>query len=216
MPRRYRTGTPPSRNNWAAESPALEFQLRRAAAAVAAGGVIAYPTEAVWGLGCDPFQPLAVQRLLQLKARAGDKGLILVAGDWRQLGWLLDDLSPTHQARLRQSWPGPNTWLIPHRGRVPAYLCGRFDTIALRISAHPPVVALCAALDAPLVSTSANPSGARPATRLFQVHRYFGQALDQVLPGPLGGDRTTSVIRDLESGRLVRGGRAGGARDERR
>ena len=184
----------------------MNFRLRRAAAAVRAGGVIAYPTEAVWGLGCDPFNDAAVQRLLQLKARPASKGLILVAAHWRQLGWLLDNLSRFQQDALRRSWPGPNTWLVPHNGRIPRNLCGTFDSIAVRVSAHPQVVALCEALASPLVSTSANVSGARPALHQFQVHRYFGPALDDLLPGRLGDGLAPTVIRDLQSGRVVRNG----------
>ncbi len=182
----------------------MNFRLRLAAESVAAGGVIAYPTEAVWGLGCDPFQPDAIQRLLTLKRRSLSKGLILVAGDWQQLAWLLEDLPADRQHTLQQSWPGPNTWLVPHRGRVPHWLSGEFATIALRVSAHPVVAALCSAVGGPLVSTSANVTRAQAATEMFQVRRYFGSRLDTIMPGKLGGSRAPSTIRDLESGRLIR------------
>jgi L-threonylcarbamoyladenylate synthase len=184
----------------------LNLHTRLAVSTLDGGGIIAYPTEAVWGLGCDPFNDQAVERLLQLKGRSRDKGLILVGADWQQFGWLLDDLDSSQQQRLRDSWPGPFTWLVPHRGRVPLWLSGRFDTIALRISSHPGVVELCRAFDSPLVSTSANPSGTRPAQQLFQLHRYFGDALDYIVPGALGGAAEVSSIRDVRTGQVIRSG----------
>ncbi len=184
----------------------MEEQLRLAAEAVARGGVIAYPTEAVWGVGCDPFSEAAVERLLELKQRPRDKGLILIAGDWQQLDFLLQGLSAEQMQQLKQTWPGPNTWLVPHHGRVPEWLCGRFDSIALRITAHPPVISLCEAAGGPLVSTSANTAGEAPALEMAQVQRYFGDRLDFILPGPLGGAAAPSRIRDLVTGEEIRAG----------
>jgi L-threonylcarbamoyladenylate synthase len=184
----------------------LNLHVRLAAQALNVGGVIAYPTEAVWGLGCDPFNVQAVERLLRLKARSVKKGLILVAADWQQFAWLLDDLEPAQQQQLRQSWPGPNTWLVPHRGRVPLWLSGEFDTIALRVSSHPQVVNLCREHGGSMVSTSANLSGTQPALHAFQVRRYFGATLDYVVPGKLGGATAPSAIRDVRTGEVVRNG----------
>jgi len=180
-----------------------EWRVRQAARTVAAGGVIAYPTEAVWGLGCDPWDAAAVQRLLALKARPVDKGLILVAADMAQFDFLLADLPAAWRAQLAQSWPGPNTWLVPHQGRLPAWITGRHPSVALRVSDHPLVRALCA-LTGPLVSTSANPAG-RPAARSrLRVEQYFGGCLDGVLGGALGGRRNPSLIRDLRTGQVIR------------
>ena len=139
------------------------WRVQQAARAIRAGAVIAYPTEAVWGLGCDPWNEEAVYRLLALKERPMHKGLILVADDIGQFDFLLDDLPEIWQERLAGSWPGPNTWLVPHQGRLPAWITGRHASVALRVSDHPLVRALCA-LTGPLVSTSANPAG-RPAAR---------------------------------------------------
>ena len=180
-----------------------EWRVRQAARTVVAGGVIAYPTEAVWGLGCDPWDALAVQRLLALKARPVDKGLILVAADMAQFDFLLHDLPKAWRAQLQLSWPGPNTWLVPHQQRLPAWITGRHASVALRVSDHPLVRALCA-LTGPLVSTSANPAG-RPAARSrLRVEQYFGGELDGVLGGALGGRRNPSLIRDLRSGAVIR------------
>lgn len=181
-------------------------QLRLAAAvqALRAGGVVACPTEAVWGLSCDPGSEQAVGRLLALKGRPVAKGLILVAASASQFGFLLNDLTPQQRERLAGSWPGPNTWLVPHHGRVSPLVSGRHDSIAVRVSAHPVVQALCRAFGGPLVSTSANRGGARPARHAFQVWRYFRGDLDYLLSGRLGSSGRPSSIRDLASGEIIR------------
>lgn len=179
------------------------WQVQQAAQVVRRGGVIAYPTEAVWGLGCDPWDELAVERLLALKDRPVHKGLILVAADIEQFDFLLDDLPEIWLARLAGSWPGPNTWLVPHQNRLPEWISGHHDSVALRVSAHPLVRELCA-LTGPLVSTSANPAG-RPAARSrLRVEQYFPGQLDKLLGGALGGRKNPSLIRDLISGDVVR------------
>lgn len=186
--------------------PAQPSQLRLAAALTALEdeGVVACPTEAVWGLSCDPDSERAVSRLLALKNRPVDKGLILVAASESQLAFLLADLTPEQRAALRAGWPGPNTWLVPHHNRVQPWIHGRFPTVAVRVSAHPVVRALCEAFGGPLVSTSANPAGAQPPRAAFQVLRYFGGSLDGMLPGEVGGASGPSQIRDLATGALIR------------
>ena len=119
------------------------WQVQRVARVVRQGGVIAYPTEAVWGLGCDPWNEEAVYRLLALKERPMHKGLIVVADDIEQFDFLLDDLPEVWQERLAGTWPGPNTWLVPHQNRLPEWVTGQHDTVALRVSDHPLVRALC-------------------------------------------------------------------------
>jgi L-threonylcarbamoyladenylate synthase len=179
------------------------WQVQQAARVVHAGGVIAYPTEAVWGLGCDPWNVWAVDRLLALKNRPLHKGLILVADEIEQFDFLLADLPDIWQERLAGSWPGPNTWLVPHQGRLPEWVTGEHDSVALRVSAHPVVRALCR-LSGPLISTSANPAG-RPAARSrLRVEQYFQGELDKVLGGVLGGRKNPSLIRDLRTGDVIR------------
>ena len=180
-----------------------KWQVQQAAQVVRAGGVIAYPTEAVWGLGCDPWDELAVARLLALKERPMGKGLILVADDIRQFDFLLEDLPDIWQERLAGSWPGPHTWLVPHQDRLPEWITGQHASVALRVSDHPLVRELCA-LTGPLVSTSANPAG-RPAARSrLRVEQYFPRQLDKVLGGALGGRKNPSLIRDLITGDVIR------------
>ncbi len=182
----------------------LTLPLRLAAKALHTGCVVAYPTEAVWGLGCDPENPEAVSRLLRLKRRSPAAGLILVAASIAQLEPLLGDLSRPMRKRLEESWPGPVTWLVPDVGAVPPWIRGVHDTVALRVTAHPVAAALCRFFGGPLVSTSANRSGGRPARRIFQVHRFLGGEVDCVVPGPLGGQPRPTAIRDLATGRAVR------------
>jgi L-threonylcarbamoyladenylate synthase len=180
------------------------YRLSTASRILRGGGVIAYPTEAVWGLGCDPANEFALRRILSLKQRDADKGLILVAASMEQLAMLLSPLSLTQREQMAASWPGPTTWLVPHHGQVHPLVRGRFTSVALRVSAHPLVAALCKHFGGPLVSTSANPQGRPPAMSALAVRRYFGGALDYVLQGGLGGSARPSEIRDLVSGQIIR------------
>ncbi len=182
-----------------------EWQLRRSGIALRRGAVIAYPTEAVWGLGCNPFDGAAVERILRLKGRPIGKGLILIADDFSRLADLIAPLSPAELARVFASWPGPVTWLLPARPAVPYWLCGDHATLAVRVTAHPVAAALCRSFGGALVSTSANRAGHPAARSAYAVRREFGQAIDQVVAGPLGGRAIPSEIRSLD-GRVVRPG----------
>ena len=168
------------------------------------GGLLAYPTEAVWGLGCDPLNEQAVYRLLELKQRPVHKGLILVAGDWWVLAPWLRHLAPEQQHQLRASWPGPVTWLIPRPPGTPDWVAGHHDTLAVRLSAHPVVRTLAAATGVPLISTSANRAGRRPARHGWQVRHWLGAAVDLHVPGRTSGAERPSTIRDLASGTVLR------------
>ena len=133
-----------------------QLRIQRAAQLLHTGGVIAYPTEAVWGLGADPFNSAAVDRLLALKQRSIDKGLIIVAANIEQLESYLLTLSSQQREQLETSWPGPITWLVPNNNMFPPWICGRYTKVALRVSRHPVVQSLCLAFGGPIVSTSAN------------------------------------------------------------
>jgi L-threonylcarbamoyladenylate synthase len=180
-------------------------RIHRAASCLQSGGVIAYPTEGVWGVGCDPFNEDAVYRLLQLKRRPVEKGLILVAGSIKQIEPLLKPLDAAQRELLTQSWPGPVTWLLPDSDQlIPPWIKGKFTSVAIRVSAHPPVVQLCAAFDGLIVSTSANPAERAPARTRLRVMTWFGGKLDYILPGKLGGQPGPSTIRDLASASVIR------------
>jgi len=184
--------------------PSSLLAIRKGVDALHSGGVIACPTEAVWGLSCDPLNELAVAKLLNLKRRDVGKGLVLVAAQESQLGYLLEGLPASARARLALSWPGPTTWLIPHNNRVPPWIHGDHDTVAVRVSAHPLICALCESFDDTLVSSSANPAGSSPAQHAFQVRRYFGAALDHIVPGTLGGAERPTVIKHLLRDEIIR------------
>lgn len=179
-------------------------QLRTAARLVRLGGVIAYPTEAVFGLGCAPADHGAVARLLAIKQRPVSKGLILVAANCDQLAPWLADLPVSLENRLRKSWPGPNTWLVPAASDCPAWLTGEHDTLAVRVSAHPLVTALCERCGSALVSTSANISTLLPARSTLEVQLRLGRYLDYILGGEVGGNAQPTSIRDLLTGKRIR------------
>ena len=182
------------------------FQTRRAVCVLRHGGVLAYPTEAVYGLGCDPMNTKAVFRILELKKRPWQKGLILIASDQHQLEPYLLPIPATLQQQLDDSWPGPITWLLPARPEVPYWLRGTHDSIAVRVTAHPGSIALCEGFGGAIVSTSANPATLAPARTPLKVRSYFGERLAMILHGPLGGRSQPSEIRDGRTGQQVRSG----------
>ncbi len=177
------------------------FSLEQIAEIVAKGGVIAYPTEAVWGLGCDPKNTHAIERILALKDRPWQKGLVLVAADFSQLEPWLEPLSQEDLAKVQATWPGHVSWVLPCKPWVPACLKGEHSSLAVRVSAHPLVRALCAQTG-PLVSTSANPATLEPARSQQEVEQYFKTGLDGILAGELGGKAQPSVIRTLDGQQL--------------
>ncbi len=180
------------------------FHLRRAAQVLAAGGLIAYPTEAVFGLGCDPRNEAAVLRLLEVKGRPIHKGLILIGADFAQLEPFVTEVEPEPMARVRASWPGPFTWLLPARPDTPHWLRGEHSTLAVRVTAHPIAAALCRAWGGALVSTSANRSTQPPARTAMEVRLRLGGEIDYLVPGACGRSTSPSRIQDARTGALVR------------
>lgn len=180
--------------------------IERATRILRAGGVIAYPTEGVWGLGCDPFAQAAVFRLLALKQRTPDKGLILVAAAASQFDGLVDwqALAATARDQVLASWPGPTTWLVPATASVPAWIRGTHTAVAVRVSAHPGVAALCRAWGGALVSTSANRAGEpAPVTRAGLAAPIIA-GVDLVMAGDTSGLGQPSALRDAHTGRRLR------------
>ena len=176
----------------------IESSPEQAAQCLRRGGVIACPTEAVWGLGCDPFNRAAVLRVLALKQRPVEKGLLLVAAGMDQIKALLAPLSRQQLAVLRQSWPGHLTWLIPDPDRrYPDWIRGEHASVAVRVSDHPVVSSICRAFGKPMVSTSANLAGEPEIRSLADLQRQFGKQIDCLVDGELGGRMATSEIRDL-------------------
>ncbi|REG82663.1 L-threonylcarbamoyladenylate synthase [Marinomonas pollencensis] len=168
------------------------------------GGVIAYPTEAVWGLGCDPFNESAVKKILSLKSRAIEKGLILVAGNAAQLAPWTETLTTEAAERLISKTAIPTSWVVPDTQITPPWVRGQHASVAIRLSQHAPVQALCAAFNGTLVSTSANPAGLDPAMSKEEVIAYFGDGIDAIYDAPLGGNSQPSQVKDLLSDTLFR------------
>ncbi len=182
---------------------ATPFQLRLAADTLHGGGVLAWPTEAIWGVGCDPLNPYAVQRLLDIKQRSPAKGLILMAGDYAQIQPFILPLPHERMQAVLDSWPGPHTWLLPASPRTPAWITGGSDLVAVRVTAHPLSRDLCLAFGGALVSTSANRSGRPPARSALEVRLRCPGAHD-LLHGPTSGLDTPTPIRNALTGEVIR------------
>lgn len=183
----------------------LKNSIADAITALKKGLIIAYPTEAVYGLGCDPFNPKAVKKLYTLKERPEGKGIILVAANWDQLKTLIAKDTPTEAiARAQATWPGPYTWIFPAAEHLPIDLCGPQKTIALRISPHPVVRALCYSFGAPIVSTSANKSGQEPARAPSDLSPTLCKQIEVILPGRVDTKSKPTQIADALTNTLVR------------
>ncbi len=184
-----------------------DLDIAAAADLLRAGGVIAYPTEAVWGLGCDPRNEAAVLRLLRIKQRPVEKGLIVVAAGLEAVRpWLDLALLPAgRMTEVAASWPGPHTWAIPSTPQAPRWVTGEHRSLAVRVSAHPVVAALCEAFGGPLVSTSANPAGQPPARARAELDPVLLAGIDGLVAGQTGGLERPTPIRAALDGAVLRG-----------
>lgn len=173
------------------------------------GDVLAYPTEAVWGLGCDPYQEQAFNKILQLKERPIEKGVILLSESIERIEDLLADLSPDIREKVIHSWQPKHaqqratTWLLPVADAIPRWIYGQHDRVAVRVTQHPICQNICARFDGLIVSTSANPAGLAPAKTAQHVRAYFGDQL-QILEGDLGQSHEPSRILDAVTGAVIR------------
>ncbi|MDF1795260.1 MAG: L-threonylcarbamoyladenylate synthase [Coxiellaceae bacterium] len=182
----------------------IDQSIDAAVACLQRGELIAYPTEAVYGLGCDPWNESAVKALCDLKQRDINKGVILVAADWSQVEPLIQPLPADIQQRVLHSWPGHITWLLPASNNVPIWIRGQHPCVAVRISAHPTVHALCQSFGKPIVSTSANLSQQAEFKTAEQVTQQFGAQLSYVIDAPLGNETQPSTIRDALTNSIIR------------
>lgn len=183
-----------------------QFQIDRAARIVLSGGVLAYPTEAVFGLGCLPDEADAVARILDMKQRDRQKGLLLVAATLEQVEQLAVLPEGDMRRRILESWPGPFTWLLEARPGVSDLVTGGSDRVGIRVTDHAVARRLCARIGTALVSTSANASGRAPLTSPLALQRAFAGAVDYVLPGALGGHARPTTILDGRDGSVIRPG----------
>ncbi|MGB1263516.1 MAG: Sua5/YciO/YrdC/YwlC family protein [Cognaticolwellia sp.] len=170
------------------------------------GGILAYPTEAVFGLGCDPDNEQAIEKLLSIKSRSVEKGLILLAGNYSQLLPYIDDSKIPQDKRFTvlSRWPDGVTQLVAKNAHTSALLTGRFDTIAVRITSQPDVVALCNATNKPIVSTSANLAGEEPAKTWQTIPDELAHQVDFIIQGQTLGFDQPSTIIDALSGDVIR------------
>ena len=177
--------------------------IEHAVKTVKSQGVIAYPTEGVWGLGCDPFSRSAVSKILDLKKRSVDRGLLLAATDIGQFEPFLEGLERKYHEELDRDWPGPITYLVPDNGSAPRWVVGKHKTLGLRVSDHSLIKTLCA-LTGPLVSTSANISGLPAIKSADEIEEVFDQEIDYVLDGELGNLGKPTQIKNILTGEVLR------------
>lgn len=182
--------------------------IDQAVSALRQGKVIAYPTEAVYGVGCDPDNEQALRDLMAVKQRDPAKGLILIAADFEQLRSYVDVEAFTQQqmATVLDSWPGPVSWVMPASDKVNALVHGQFDTVAVRVTDHPLVQQLCRDFGKPITSTSANLSGMPPCITSEQVQEQLGVKLVHVVDGKVGDRTNPSEIRDARTLKILRQG----------
>lgn len=178
--------------------------IDEAAALLREGGVLAYPTEGVYGLGCDPDNRAAFDKVFALKQRPPEQGVLLIAADFEQVRPWLGAVPDAALARAGAAWPGAHTFIFPRSSRVPAWVAGGHAGIALRVTAHAPSAALCRAFGGPIVSTSANRHGEAPARSAKEIASIFGDEPDGVLDAPLGGLDRPTPITDVVSGAIIR------------
>lgn len=178
-------------------------ELAQVALVLKQGGVIAYPTESVFGLGCDPNNLSALQKILDIKQRPAHKGLIILVSEINQA---LDYLQPLSQAqldRLHQKSPRATTWLIPKAPELPELLCGTHQRLAVRITQHPVAKAICQYTNSPLVSTSCNLQGEPEMTQYSEVNAHFSDQLDMLVTGTCSGQKPSQII-DLITNQIIR------------
>ncbi|UJF19362.1 threonylcarbamoyl-AMP synthase [Vibrio sp. SS-MA-C1-2] len=182
--------------------------IKQSVAALSEGGVIAYPTEGVFGLGCDPDNQDAIEKLLAIKQRPIEKGLILIAANYQQLLSYIDEsqLSVDQLSQIKRSWPGAVTWIMPCQPHLSNHLTGAFNSLAVRVSDHPIVQELCLALDKPITSTSANLTGEPSCMTTEEVAEQLGDKLDAIVMGKTSGRRKPSQIIDAMTGKVLREG----------
>jgi L-threonylcarbamoyladenylate synthase len=181
----------------------MQNEINQAVKALREGGIIAYPTEGVFGLGCDPFNETAVLRLLKIKQRKVEKGLILIASSWDQV----KDLVKTNlfkSCTIKPNSKKPITWVFPATKKVPFWISGKFDSVAIRVTLHPVAKKLCQKLGGPIISTSANLVDKDPAKNSKQVSEQFASVVDFIVSGRVGNLKKPTEIREVKTNKIIR------------
>ena len=183
------------------------MNIEQIAIALTKNQVVAYPTEAVFGLGCNPMSESAVKKLLVLKQRPIEKGLILIAPEIHFLQPFIDlsQLDKKNKQKLIALYERPTTWIVPATADTPKWLTGQFDSIAVRLCTHEPVKQLCERIGFALTSTSANLTGLTPCKTANEVRSQFGEHFP-VLDAPVGKAQNPSEIRNIFTDHIIRNG----------
>ena len=175
----------------------MKVSIEQAIKILRQGGVIAYPTETTWGLGCDALNEIALLKLATIKQRSLNKGLIVLISNYEQLQQFSAPLSTEHLQVLKQKWPGAHTFICPAQPTLPKLLTGEHAGIAIRMSPHPVANALSQSL--PITSSSANLSTQATLTTADEIINTFGALIDGVIDEPPGGQAPSSIT-DLLTG----------------
>lgn len=177
--------------------------IKSAVATLKRGGVVCHACEGVWGFACNPFNPTAVRKILEIKNRDRSKGLIVIASEASKFQPELDQLPTQTRERIQSSWPGHTTWLLPNVQFYP-WVTGDHATIAARVPEHQQALQLAAEWQKPLVSTSANVEGEPPCKTEKEAISQFGGIVEFILSGEIGHAKGPSQIIDAASGAIVR------------
>lgn len=158
------------------------------------GGVVAFPTDTFYGLGADPLQEKAIEKVFWLKKRPGGKPLFVLASNLDQILALTEGVSKEAQMLMNRFWPGPLTLALKARSNLPSLLTGGGETLGVRIPGNP----LCRVLlenVGPLTAPSANPSEEKAPVSADEVERYFGAELDLIIDGgETRGDKSSTLL----------------------
>ena len=173
-------------------------QIKEAVRLLKKGGLIAFPTETYYGLGVDPFNKEALKRLFRVKQRNVDKAVLILVADQSQVELLADSVPDYFNKLMADFWPGPLTLVFPARSLLPELLTGGTETVGIRLSPDRTASRLLQEFAGPITATSANRSGALPATTATEVNEIFGSEVDLVLDGGAtpGGMGSTLVGYD--------------------
>ncbi|MFK8011538.1 MAG: L-threonylcarbamoyladenylate synthase [Marinicellaceae bacterium] len=178
--------------------------INQAVDSLKTGGTIVYPTESVYGLGCNPFDEEAVNGLLSLKQRHVSKGLILIASHIQQILPMIKPSNSNDLARALKTWPGHHTWIFPKTKLVPDWVSGEHNSVAVRVSNHPIVIKLCNKYNSPIISTSANISEQNTLKTIKEIRSVFGNRINYYLDAPTGTEKKPSTIHLAHSDAIIR------------
>lgn len=186
----------------------MDLEIQKAIQVLNQGGVIICPTEGIYGFSCIANNIDAVKRIIEIKKRDDNKGLILVSDSIEKVKKLIDiEKIPKESLDLMHKlWPGHHTFVVPCNSNINALLTGNRHTIAIRISSFDVLSSLCKDLTYPIVSTSANISGQDPISTLDMLEKEFGHVVDYILKKNCQGLKKSSTIHDALTGQILRKG----------